>query len=173
MRPLPLAALLVAGLLACSASPAPQDGGGSATGASRETRPTQRIEERVPVTLPDGTVVSAEIADDPREIRIGMMGRQEVPEGEGMLFVFPEPGHRSFWMKNCLVSLDIVWLAGTPEGGRVIHVEASAPPCEKDPCPSYMPGRRAHYVLELGAGRAARHGVVRGSVVTFEPPPKP
>jgi len=173
MRPLPLAALMAAGLLACSAGPAPLEGGGSSTGASRRNLPYQRIEERVPVTLPDGSVVSAEIADETREIRIGMMGRGEVPEGTGMLFVFPEASHRSFWMKDCLAPLDIVWLVRTPEGGRVVHVEASVPPCEKDPCPSYMPGRAADYVLELGAGRAARHGVVRGSVVAFEAPSKP
>jgi uncharacterized membrane protein (UPF0127 family) len=154
--PLLLTALL---LLACDAGP---------TGTGRERIPAQTIQERVTVTLPDGHEVSAEVADETVETAIGLMGREDVPEDGGMLFVFAEPAHRPFYMKGMLTSIDILWLAEAEGGGRVVHVERNVPPCEAEPCPNYHPMRAGRFVLELRAGAALRHGAHEGSVVRFE-----
>lgn len=161
--------LAMSAAVACSQVPeaAPPSKG---NGASAAALPSQKIRESVEVRLPDGFVVEAELADEPRERTIGMMGRQNVPEGTGMLFVFPDASHHSFWMKNCLTSLDIAWLAETPGGGRVVHLEQSLPPCREEPCPSWYPMRAARFVLELGAGEASRHGVRPGALVAFRLP---
>lgn len=117
------------------------------------------------VVLPDSFRVRVEIAaDDPTRAQ-GLMYRDRVPEGTGMLFLFPQSGEYPFWMKDCIVSLDMVWL---DDQRRVVHVEHNVPPCKADPCPSYPPHAVAKYVLELGAGQAAKHKVENGSTLTFE-----
>lgn len=115
--------------------------------------------------LPDGYQVKIELAADDDARAQGLMFRDRVPQGTGMLFLFPQPGDYPFWMKNTLVPLDMIWLDGQK---RVVHVAANVPPCKADPCPSYPPNATAGYVLELGAGEAAKHRVVVGSTLAFE-----
>lgn len=117
------------------------------------------------VVLPDGFEVKVEIAADEQTRSQGLMFRDRVPAGTGMLFFFPQSGDYPFWMKNTLVPLDMIWM---DDQRRVVHVEANVPPCKADPCPSYDPHAVALYVLELGAGEAAKHGVVNGTTLTFE-----
>lgn len=117
------------------------------------------------ITLPDGFNVHIELAIDEDTRARGLMFRDRVPEGTGMLFVFPQVGDYAFWMKNTLVPLDMIWI---DESRRVVHVEPNVPPCKADPCPSYPPNARAKYVLELGAGQAAKHHVTNGSTLTFD-----
>jgi uncharacterized protein len=119
------------------------------------------------IILPDGFAVRTEVAtDDPTRAQ-GLMFRDRVPEGTGMLFVFPQSGDYPFWMKNTLVPLDMVWL---DDQRRIVHVEQNVPPCKADPCPSYPPQHAplAKYVLELGAGQAGKHRVANGATLRFE-----
>ena len=165
-RPLSRLLLLAAAalLLACGAPSR-----GDARGKRPPVRP-QKIQEKVQVTLPDGLVVKAELADDPAERAIGLMGREDVPEGKGMLFVLESAGHSPFYMKGMLTSIDILWLSEEAGGGRVVHIARQAQPCEKDPCPNYFPALAARYVLELRAGAADRHGAQEGALVRFTLP---
>lgn len=64
-----------------------------------------------------------------------------------MLFVFPITGIYKFWMKNTLISLDMIWI---DDDKRIIDI-VTAPICEKDPCSTYGPDQNARYVLELNA----------------------
>ena len=116
------------------------------------------------VTLPDGYVVRIELATDDETRAQGLMYRDRVPAGTGMLFMFTESGEYPFWMKNTLVPLDMIWI---DEQHRVAHVSSNVPPCKADPCPNYPPNARAKYVLELGAGEAAKHRVANGATLTF------
>ena len=115
--------------------------------------------------LPDGSQVRIEVAADDDTRAQGLMFRDRVPEGAGMLFVFPQSGDYPFWMKNTLVPLDMIWI---DDQKRVVHVEPGVPPCKADPCPSYPPHSIAKYVLELGNGQAAKHRIVNGSTLTFQ-----
>jgi uncharacterized membrane protein (UPF0127 family) len=119
------------------------------------------------VVLPDGYAVSVEIASDDVTRAQGLMYRDQLREGTGMLFLFPSPAYIPFWMKNTLIPLDIIWI---DENRKVVHVAADVPPCTADPCPSYPPYPKvaAQYVLELPAGAAERHGIVYGSTLRFE-----
>lgn len=144
--------LLVAMLLAACAKPTPP--------------PMQSPSYNGPrVILPDGSAVRIEVAADDDTRAQGLMFRDRVPEGTGMLFVFPQNGEYPFWMKNTLVPLDMIWI---DEQRRVVHVKENVPPCKSDVCPSYPPHAQAKYVLELGAGQAAKHRVANGSTLTFE-----
>jgi len=93
------------------------------------------------------------------------MFREEVGPREGMLFLFPRDDFHSFWMKNCRVPLDLVWLS---EGLTVVHLEKRVPPCRRDPCPSYLPMRKARLVLEIKAGMAEKAGLRVGDPVRLE-----
>ena len=117
------------------------------------------------VILPDGFVVKVEIADDPDTRARGLMYRDHLPAGEGMLFFFPQPGEYPFWMKNTRIPLDIMWV---DSNRRVAHVKYQVPPCKFDPCPSYPPNAQARYVLEVAGGVAQQHGIKAGDVLRFE-----
>ncbi len=117
------------------------------------------------VVLPDAYPVKVEIAANDETRAQGLMFRDRVAPGAGMLFLFPQTGDYPFWMKNTLVPLDMIWI---DETRKVVHVHADVPPCKADPCPSYPPDAQARYVLELGAGEAAKHRVITGTTLKFE-----
>jgi hypothetical protein len=104
------------------------------------------------VYFPDGRSVTAELAITDAQRALGLMNREKILPEQGMLFVFDKEAVHSFWMKNTLVPLDMLWL---DRERRIIHIESDVPPCKSDPCPSYGPGRPALYVLELKGGMAA------------------
>jgi len=120
------------------------------------------------VALPSGKTLNVEVADTPELEQRGYMFREKVPEGEGMIFLLDSLEIHPFWMKNCKTALDIIWI---DEGWKIVHVAAEVPPCREDPCPSYAPMQKSHYVLEVAPGAAARLGLKRGDKITYFPPP--
>ena len=117
------------------------------------------------VILADGTPIQVEIAADDETRAQGLMYRDRVRDGWGMLFFFPADEALSFWMKNTLIPLDMIWIGGDQV---VKSVTSDVPPCKADPCPSYPSGAPARYVLEVAAGVARAHGVKPGDKVRFE-----
>jgi uncharacterized membrane protein (UPF0127 family) len=121
----------------------------------------------IPLTLPSGKVLQAEVMIKDDDRAMGLMFRSSLPQDRGMLFVFDDLDFHGIWMKNCKFPIDILWL---DEGGRVVHEAEAVPPCTADPCPVYQPLRRAAYVVELNAGQARREKAVLGSRVSFRLP---
>jgi uncharacterized membrane protein (UPF0127 family) len=119
----------------------------------------QRLRPTATVTFPAGVQVQAEIVDTPETIERGLMFRKSLGPNEGMLFVFEKAGFYSFWMKNTLIPLDIIWV---DQRWRVVSIAESVPPCRADPCPTYPPEGDASYVVEVAAGFARTHRVARG-----------
>lgn len=113
---------------------------------------------------PDGTTITLELAISDEERAQGLMYRDQLPDGRGMLFLFQRDDYYPFWMKNTFITLDIVWLSGA---GEVLEVRRGAVPCRVEPCPSYVPSMRARAVLELPAGAAERHGIRPGTTLAF------
>ena len=142
------------------------------TTARCETASPRAVPSWVTVVLPSGASFGLEVAADDATRARGYMGRRQVGPNEGMLFWYPESGRYSFWMKNCLVPLDIVWLDAT---WRVTHVVERAEPCPSSgPCPSLVPPSDARYIMEFAAGTAAKHGLSPGaSVVILSEEPIP
>ncbi|HWL39132.1 MAG TPA: DUF192 domain-containing protein [Gemmatimonadaceae bacterium] len=116
------------------------------------------------VIFQDGEWVTADVADTDEARARGLMFRAALAEHEGMLFTFAVPRRYGFWMKRVRMPLDIVWL---DERRRIVWIVESAPPCEADPCPMYLPGAKASFVVELAGGYVARHGVALGDTVTI------
>ena len=121
----------------------------------------------VPLTLPSGKVLQAEVMVRDEDRAMGLMFRPSLPLDRGMLFVFETADFHGIWMKNCRFPIDILWL---DEQKKVVHVAESVPPCKADPCPVYSPMRKAAYVVELNAGQARREKAVVGSAVQFDSP---
>lgn len=104
----------------------------------------------------------AEIADSAGEREKGLMGREQMEEDEGMLFVFDKKAIYPFWMKNTLIPLDIIWI----NDNLVVHIEKNALPCKKDEeCVSYTPLQEADYVLEINGNKADELGIEAGDEV--------
>jgi uncharacterized membrane protein (UPF0127 family) len=105
----------------------------------------------IKVFFPGGRSVTAELAVTDEERARGLMFRDKVLPEQGMLFVFEEEDLHSFWMKNTLIPLDMLWLG---RDRRIIHIARNVPPCAAEPCPTYGPEIPALFVLELKAGQA-------------------
>ena len=104
----------------------------------------------------DNKVLPLEIMSTPNSISTGMMGR-EFLDG-GMLFIFPEVSERSFWMKDCLISLDIIFIINN----KVIKVYSNCPPCYKNKCESYK--GISDKVLEVPSGQ---YNISEGDLLEF------
>jgi uncharacterized membrane protein (UPF0127 family) len=115
-----------------------------------------RKDKFVKIYLPQGGSITAELAVTDEERQRGLMFRETLLPDQGMLFVFETEDFYSFWMKNTLIPLDLLWL---DKDRRIVHIARNVPPCKADPCPSYPPDRPGLYVLELAAGSADRLGL--------------
>ncbi|MCH1534058.1 MAG: DUF192 domain-containing protein [Schleiferiaceae bacterium] len=106
------------------------------------------------------TVFETEYATTSEAIEIGMMYRRSTPPNRAMLFFMPGGDQpRSFWMKNTLVSLDIIYINSNHE---VVSIQANAEPRSTKSLPSAAP---ASYVLEVLGGQAAAQGIVAGTKI--------
>ena len=138
----------------------------------------QRALDRGRAEFDDGTTVALEIADTEPKRNRGLMFRDKLGEGEGMIFIFEQPGDYAFWMQNCRIALDIVWLdrsfkiLSMAESVPPCRLPGCEPPCASNECPSYppKPGISALYVVELAAGFAKRHGLATGQTIAVQLP---
>lgn len=134
-----------------------------ACAACTATLPTPAKSAETTTVLLKGHRFSVEIADSPAEREHGLMGRTSMPADHGMLFIFPDSEPRTFWMKNTLIPLDMLFFDASQ---RLVAVQEDVPPCQADPCPVYPSGVPARYVLELNAGVAGKLGVRNGDLIT-------
>jgi uncharacterized membrane protein (UPF0127 family) len=104
----------------------------------------------------DNKVLPLEVMSTPNAISTGMMGRENLDGG--MLFIFPGVAERSFWMKDCLISLDIIFIINN----KVTKVHRNCPPCHENKCESYY--GVGDKVLEVQSGQ---YPIVEGQVLKF------
>jgi uncharacterized membrane protein (UPF0127 family) len=111
-----------------------------------------------------GQVIQLEVAQTPQQQEIGLMNRTTLADDHGMLFQFSELQAVSFWMKNTLIPLDIVFL----RDGVVKAIALNVPPCTSDPCPVYGSGTQINQVIELRGKRTTELGLKVGDRVTIQ-----
>lgn len=117
------------------------------------------------VTLKN-TTFAVEIADDDEERARGLMYRDKLARNQGMLFVFPKEEPRTFWMKNTLISLDMIFLDGEQ---TIVSIQKQAKPCRKQlVCPLYESHKPAKYVLEINGGLATKLRFKEGEKMTLD-----
>ncbi|MBI5287497.1 MAG: DUF192 domain-containing protein [Chloroflexi bacterium] len=164
----PLAAITAIAILlltgACSSSSEAPSGGPTAEATAPMGQP------RLPTIAADinGITYMLEVADDPAERAGGLSGRKRLDANTGMLFVWEEVAPRELWMKGMRFPLDFVWLN---EERRVVRIDAEVedqPGASDSELVRYPSGAPVTYVIELGAGVAASHGLRVGDVVEFD-----
>ena len=111
-----------------------------------------------------GSNFGAEVADNPLKMARGLSGREEIGPDKGMLFAFGSSLLRTFWMKDMLMSIDILWI----DKGKVVGIESSVPPepgVSSGQLKRYRSPEPVQYVLEIAAGRADELGIRPGDDV--------
>lgn len=118
------------------------------------------------VTLANGKEIRVEVMSRMEDMARGMMFRDSLPRGRGMLFIHPSPGPQRYYMYQVKIPLDIVFIGADR---RIAGIAANVPPCttRASECPTYGDDAPVQFVLELAAGEAARQGLARGQPVAF------
>ena len=120
--------------------------------------------QQVPLSIRSATGVhrfTVEVARTPQEQAAGLMHRQSLAPDRGMLFPYDPPQPASFWMKNTLIPLDIIFIRAD---GTIARIAANTVPLSLDPVPSLEP---VAAVLEIAGGRAAELGIAPGDRVEW------
>ncbi len=107
----------------------------------------------------------AELVLTPEEKSRGLMHRKSLDKDRGTLFIYEKEGERSFWMKNVLIPLDIIWLS---EDKKVVYIAENCQPCPELPCPTIKSDKAAKYVFEINGGLASKIGLSVGDELEFE-----
>jgi uncharacterized membrane protein (UPF0127 family) len=112
-----------------------------------------------------GQRYQVEIADDDDERARGLMFRDELAAGTGMIFLHDREEPQAYWMKNTKIPLDILYF---DKARKLVAQQRDVPPCSAgDACPPYPSHAPARYVLELNAGEAAKLKLQNGAELTF------
>ena len=118
-----------------------------------------------------GQRYEVEIADNDASRAQGLMFRDKMADGHGMLFIHDYEEPQAYWMKNTRIPLDILYF---DTGRKLVTQQRDVPPCSAgDACPIYPSNAPARYVLELNAGQAEAMNLKDGAVLKFGPGIKP
>ena len=134
-----------------------------AANASFAACDTKKLKTMVLTIEREGTVIeiTAEIAETEDERAQGLMHRRELPDGEGMLFIFDRDQQLSFWMKNTVIPLSIAFISSD---GRITEIRDMQP----NDLNSIQSSRSVRYALEVPQGWFGRAGVQVGDVVRID-----
>jgi uncharacterized protein len=119
------------------------------------------------VAFPNGAKINAEMMRREVELMRGLMFRESLPPGRGMLFIHPNEDIFHYWMYQTKIPLDLIWM---DHDRRIVEMSLDTPPCRsssaKD-CPNYGGNFKSKYVLEVNAGVAHKNGLKTGDTLDF------
>ncbi len=105
-----------------------------------------------------------EVETTPEKQALGLSNRTSMPQNDGMLFIFTEPGLYPFWMNKMLFALDFVWI----KGNEVVDItENVPPPLNGNPVITIDPKSEVDKVLEINAGQIKKNGIKIGQKIIF------
>lgn len=152
----------VIALSACSTQAASDTATPSATqAASVHPESGLQVIDLVVATSAGPRRFRVEVAATPQEQQRGLMFRTQMGPDEGMIFPLAQVRMASFWMRNTVIPLDIIFIG--PDN-KIINIAANTVPYSESPVPSEAPAKA---VLELNGGRAAELGIAPGDLVTW------
>ena len=105
--------------------------------------------------------IDIELAQDESQRQLGLMYREKMAEHQGMLFLFDDEDVRAFWMKNTILSLDILFINSQNE---IVTIHKYTTPYSED---TYMSTKRARYVLEVNGGFTEKYHVRVGDKISW------
>ncbi len=106
--------------------------------------------------------IDVEVADNDDERMQGLMYRRSMDDGKGMLFIFQNEEPQSFWMKNTVIPLDIMYVNSKKE---IVKIFKSTTPFSETSLPS---GKPATYVVEVAGGFSDKYGIKEGDMINFQ-----
>lgn len=106
--------------------------------------------------------VTVEVVSSPRAVERGLMYRQHLPIDDGMLFLMGEEDIQSFWMRNTLIPLDMIFIG---KDMKVVGIVENAEPRTET---SRTVNKPSSYVLEVNGGWSAKNGIAAGTAVKFD-----
>jgi len=106
--------------------------------------------------------IDAQVALTPEQRQIGLMFRAEMPQHEGMLFMFEQPAQQCFWMKNTLLPLTAAFVA---DDGTIVNLADMQPQTTESHCSA----RPVRFVLEMNKGWFAKRAIKPGFRLTGKP----
>ncbi len=107
------------------------------------------------------TMLDVELAEDDEERSRGLMYRNKMKENQGMLFIFDFEELQSFWMRNTVLPLDIIFVNSNYE---IVKIHKNTTPFLEEGYPSYRP---AQYVVEVNAGYTDKFGIEEGNKISW------
>ena len=148
-------------LAACSTQAATDTAGSAAAQAA--VHPVSGLEVRDLTVTSRGTAhrFRVEVAATPQQQQRGLMFRTQMGADEGMIFPLAQVRMASFWMRNTVIPLDIIFIG--PDN-RILNIAANTTPYSEESIPSVAPAKA---VLELNGGRAAELGIAPGDLVEW------
>jgi uncharacterized membrane protein (UPF0127 family) len=105
--------------------------------------------------------IDIEISDDEYQRQLGLMNRKEMKENQGMLFIFPRQDWLSFWMRNTLISLDMIFV---DENKKIVTIHKNTRILSDTSYPSTKPAR---YVVEVIAGYTDKYNIKVGDKIDW------
>jgi uncharacterized membrane protein (UPF0127 family) len=107
------------------------------------------------------TKIDIQIANNDFDRELGLMFRKQMDENKGMLFIFPEEARQSFWMRNTLISLDMIFVNAL---NKIVTIHRNTQTLSDQSYPSTAP---AKYVLEVNGGYCTKHDIKEGDKINF------
>ncbi len=136
------------------------------SGVAQDDLPGNQVAEQVVLK---GHVVDMELAVTPEQRETGLMGRESLADDEGMLFVMPDedpfPTKVGFWMKDCLIPIDLIFIS---RDGFIDSIHEMQPPEPGTPdheLPVYYSNGPVQFAIELRGGLAAEIGLNVGDMI--------
>ena len=117
--------------------------------------------------LAENVTFKCEVADTEAERAAGLMNRESLGNDSGMLFIFEEPQNLTFWMKNTLIPLDIIFI---DKDGIVLNVEEAdvEPGVPDNSLTRHKSDGPAKWALEIKQGLSEHYGIAAGTQVVID-----
>ncbi|MCB0410916.1 MAG: DUF192 domain-containing protein [Bdellovibrionales bacterium] len=115
--------------------------------------------------------IFVEIARTQQQLSVGLMFRKQLPQNEGMLFVFPDEAPRNFWMKNTFIPLSIGFFSSKGELLEILDMNPMTSVLQQE-VPTYQSKHPAKYALEMNKGWFAMNKIKKGQTLRIKAPTK-
>lgn len=132
---------------------------------NEEMKPNKNSNVQIYNTNQSIILINTEVADDNLERTLGLSGRRELGEYNGMLFVFDVEGGYPFWMKDMYIPIDMIFIDSK---GFIVDIHDNLQPCKSNYCPNIVAAKPFKYVLEVNAGFVNTNMITEGNSVIFE-----
>ncbi len=117
----------------------------------------------------NGHIIEMELAVTPEQRERGLMGRESLADDEGMLFVMPDedpfPTELGFWMKDCLIPIDLIFISRDGSIDSIHEMQPPEPGTPDQELPAYYSDGPVQFAIELRGGLAAEIGLAVGDSI--------